>query len=93
MIAVRMALTVKHRRAALLLGCLLLSACSKSAGAERWQELPVVPPLGGAVRAHVRAIAAQGREAGRDPLVFIKVGDSITESPTFLQDMACAEPR
>src|SRR5947208_2799862 len=52
-------------------------------------RLPVIPSLSGAVGEHARAIAAHGRSLGNDDHVVAKVGDSITESGSFLQDLAC----
>jgi hypothetical protein len=52
----------------------------------------VIPPLRGEVGDHVREIAAVGLGAGNYPDVFAKVGDSITESGSFLQDIACEDP-
>ncbi len=53
---------------------------------------PVIPSLEGPVGEHVREIAGAGSALGNDPDVFAKIGDSITESGSFLQDIACADP-
>jgi hypothetical protein len=66
-----------------------LSVLPATAAATPVARLPVVPPLRGAVGDHARAIAAHGLALGNDDHVFAKVGDSITESGSFLQDLAC----
>lgn len=52
----------------------------------------MIPSVRGPVGEHVREIAAAGATLGNFPDVFAKVGDSITESGSFLQDVACADP-
>lgn len=44
-------------------------------------EFVILPP---AVRQHVREIAARGRELGRNPNAFSKVGDSVALTPHYL---------
>jgi hypothetical protein len=80
------------RKAIPLLLAALLLAGPAAAGAASWRALPVAPTLGGAVGANVLSVAAQGRQGGNRAGVFIKVGDSISESGSFLQDMACGQP-
>ncbi len=63
-----------------------------SPGAE-WEELPVVPRLDPAVLGHLEKVAGRGERRGNGPGVFAKIGDSITASPSFLQALACREPR
>jgi hypothetical protein len=53
---------------------------------------PVIPPLAGDTGENVRTIFAAGLAVGNEPDVFAKVGDSITESGSFLQGLACEEP-
>jgi hypothetical protein len=56
------------------------------------RSTPVIPSLDGPVGEHVREIAAAGAALGNDADVFAKIGDSITESGSFMQDIACADP-
>lgn len=80
-----------------LLPTLLVAAATAlgAAGAEArdWRDHPVVPKLGPAVQAHAERIATRGEALGSRAGVFAKVGDSITESASFLQDLACQPPR
>lgn len=75
--------------AALLLLGLLAGGPAANAGL---RTAPVIPSLEGPTGEHVREIAASGAALGNSPDVFAKVGDSITESGSFLQDLACEEP-
>jgi len=80
-------------RKALLVVTLLAALVPASAGAAGWRGAPVTPSLDGKVGETVRAIAADGRSKGNQAAVFAKIGDSISESGSFLQDMACVRPR
>jgi len=82
-------------RAALLVIAVLASGSvsGREAVAAEWQELPVVPALGPVVAAHVEKIASRGKRLGNRPGVVAKIGDSITASPSFLQALACQQPR
>lgn len=53
--------------------------------AEAWERF--VPALDAPTRAHVREVFARGAAAGLRPDVFSKLGDSITESGSFAQDI------
>jgi len=53
--------------------------------AESWERF--VPALDAPTRAHVRELFARGAAAGLRPDVFSKLGDSITESGSFAQDI------
>jgi hypothetical protein len=53
--------------------------------AEDWERF--VPALDAPTRAHVRELFARGAAAGLRPDVFSKLGDSITESGSFAQDI------
>lgn len=64
----------------------------ESHGAE-WDELPVVPALGPVVTDHLERVEDRGERLGNGPGVFAKIGDSITASPSFLQALACEQPR
>jgi hypothetical protein len=81
---------IARRSALLALACLLASAGSAVAAGLR--TTPTIPPIAGGVAEHVREIAATGEALGNRPDVFAKVGDSITESSSFLADLACEEP-
>jgi GDSL-like Lipase/Acylhydrolase family len=72
-----------------LLAAVALAAPSAAGAAEP----PVVPSLHGAVRDHVVAVYRAGLARGNRPGVFAKVGDSITESASFLQDVGCGQAR
>ena len=75
--------------AALASACLLAGPGSAAAGL---RTTPTIPPVDGTVAEHVRDIAAAGAALGNHDDVFAKVGDSITESGSFLSDLACEEP-
>jgi peptidoglycan/LPS O-acetylase OafA/YrhL len=49
----------------------------------------VVPRIDGALRSRLRAVARVGQARGLRPDVFAKVGDSITEDPSFLTAIGC----
>lgn len=50
---------------------------------------PVVPSIDPAMKTALRKIYFLGRSSGNRPGVFIKVGDSITSSKSFLIDIGC----
>ena len=52
----------------------------------RW---PVVPRIGAAMKARLTAIYLQGQASGNRADVFVKAGDSITESQAFLTEIGC----
>ncbi|MBI5223166.1 SGNH/GDSL hydrolase family protein, partial [Candidatus Micrarchaeota archaeon] len=54
-----------------------------------YSTLPVVPNINSAMKANLRTILANGVALGNRPSVFAKVGDSITESGSFLTDIGC----
>jgi hypothetical protein len=74
---------------AAVIAAALLAGTARAAGVG---ERPVIPDLQGAVGDHAREIAGRGAELGNRRDVFAKVGDSITESGSFLSDLACDEP-
>jgi peptidoglycan/LPS O-acetylase OafA/YrhL len=49
----------------------------------------VVPRIAGALQARLQAVARVGQARGLHPDVFAKVGDSITEDPSFLTAIGC----
>jgi GDSL-like Lipase/Acylhydrolase. len=66
---------------ALLIGC-----GNAQAG---WKSAPVLPRLDGATQKKLIATVGKGRRMGDRPDVFAKVGDSISQSPAFLQGLGC----
>ncbi len=51
----------------------------------------LVPTINQAMKDRLRALLAQGANLGNRPGVFAKVGDSITSSGSFLEDMGCLD--
>jgi hypothetical protein len=68
-----------------LLPCLLAPAPAAASA----RDAPVVPSINGALRKRLAAVYRAGRARGNRAAVFAKVGDSITESGSFLQDVGC----
>lgn len=83
------------RKAALVALALLAfgAIVSNESSAAEWEGLPVVPALEPAVTSHLERVAERGERLGNRPGVFVKIGDSITASPSFLQALACQAPR
>ncbi len=79
-------------RRTLLAALALALVAAPAAVARGLHTEPVIPPLTGAVGEHVREIADAGEALGNHADVFAKVGDSITESGSFLADLACEQP-
>ncbi len=52
---------------------------------------PVVPVLSQEITTRIQAIYAQGQARGLRANVFAKIGDSITESGSFLMDLGCTD--
>ncbi len=69
------------------------SIFSPESRAAKWQELPVVPALAPNLASHLEKIASRGERLGNHLGVVAKIGDSITASPSFLQALACRQPR
>jgi hypothetical protein len=51
---------------------------------------PIVPAIGPAMKKRLRAVFLAGQATGNRAGVFAKVGDSITESASFMVDVGCA---
>jgi hypothetical protein len=51
---------------------------------------PIVPAIGPAEKERLRAVFLTGQAAGNRARVFAKIGDSITESASFMVDVGCA---
>lgn len=49
--------------------------------------LPVIPQVDAVMKAHLRAVLAEGARQGNQPNVFSKVGDSITASLAYLAEL------
>jgi hypothetical protein len=78
--------------AVLVAALVALAVAAPAAATGGLRTTPVIPPLAGETADHARAIFAAGESLGNRPNVFAKVGDSITESGSFLQDLACEGP-
>jgi hypothetical protein len=71
----------------------LLTLAALAAPAPATAAAPGVPRIGGALRARLAAVYRNGLAGGNRADVFAKVGDSITESGSFLQDVGCGSAR
>jgi lysophospholipase L1-like esterase len=80
------------RRALAPVALAIALAAPAGAAAGGLRTTPVVPPLAGNTAEAARATFAAGQALGNRADVFAKVGDSITESGSFLQDLACSDP-
>jgi hypothetical protein len=58
-----------------------------------WKSAPVVPRLDAATAKQTLATLRRGRRLGNRPDVLAKVGDSITQSPAFLEPLGCGQAR
>jgi hypothetical protein len=65
----------------------LLAAPAPASASVRYA--PVVPRIDGKLRTRLLTVYRAGRARGNRAAVFAKVGDSITESGSFLQDVGC----
>jgi hypothetical protein len=54
-----------------------------------YSSMPIVPTINSQMKTYLRTILASGASLGNRPSVFAKVGDSITESGSFLTDIGC----
>ena len=82
-------MTARRLLAAALALIILAAPAAADAGL---RTAPVIPPVQGAVAEHAREIATAGAALGNRVDVFAKVGDSITQSDSFLSELACSEP-
>ena len=60
-------------------------------GVAHISSLPVVPRIDAALKARLRGILEEGKRKGNRSNVFAKIGDSITESGSFLQGIGCKD--
>jgi GDSL-like Lipase/Acylhydrolase family len=58
-----------------------------------WKSAPIVPKLDAATSKQTLATLRRGRALGNRPDVLAKVGDSITQSPAFLDPLGCGQSR
>jgi hypothetical protein len=56
-----------------------------------WKSAPVVPRLDSRTEKQVRITLRRGKARGNRPDVLAKVGDSITQSPAFLDPLGCGQ--
>jgi hypothetical protein len=84
---------VTRGRPALALSLVAISLAAPGvAGAAGLRTTPVIPPLTGATGGQIRETFGAGLMLGNEADVFAKVGDSISESGSYLQDLACEDP-
>jgi hypothetical protein len=77
------------RRLAPIALMVLLAAPAPAPASASVRDAPIVPRIEGKLRAHLVLVNRAGRARGNRAAVFAKVGDSITESGSFLQDVGC----
>jgi lysophospholipase L1-like esterase len=58
-----------------------------------WSSAPVVPKLGASTDKVLVSTFRTGQKLGNRPDVFAKVGDSISQSPAFLQGLGCGQSK
>jgi hypothetical protein len=85
----------EHRLGTLLLKVLCVAVIasavgSPTAGAD-WTSAPAVPRLDKATRHKTIATFHRGSKLGNRPNVFAKVGDSLSQSPAFLEGLGCGQ--
>jgi hypothetical protein len=54
-----------------------------------YSNAPIIPTINAAMKANLRSIYLAGQSSGNRAGVFAKVGDSITESGSYLVDIGC----
>ncbi|MBI4469353.1 MAG: right-handed parallel beta-helix repeat-containing protein [Acidobacteria bacterium] len=65
-------------------------AAPRASAAEQLQPVPpILPRIDEAMKQRLRTVLRMGQEAGNRIQVFAKIGDSITESASFLWDVGC----
>jgi hypothetical protein len=73
-------------------GLALLAVWSTVARAD-WGSAPVVPRLNAPTKKALISTLRRGVKLGNRPNVFSKIGDSISQSPAFLQGLGCGQWR
>lgn len=77
-------------RLGLLPVCLGIGLGGTAPAAEAgWRGAPVLPRVDGKVGAEARSVFRQGTRHGERADVFAKIGDSISASPAFMQELGC----
>ena len=71
-------------------GLALLAVWSTVARAD-WGSAPVVPKLNAPTKKALISTLRRGAKLGNRPNVFSKIGDSISQSPAFLQGLGCGQ--
>lgn len=82
---------MKQRAAGLLLVLLVLVLAVSAIVADPPPTPPILPTIDGAMKVRLRGTFVLGRQFGNRNAVFAKLGDSITESDSFLKDIGCSE--
>jgi hypothetical protein len=72
-------------------GLLVLPMNTSAAQSTPPADPPIVPMIDAAMKTRLQAILADGAKRGNRTNVFAKIGDSITESGSFLLDFGCGE--
>ena len=57
--------------------------------ATSYEVTPILPTIDASMKARLREILTRGQALGNRPNVFIKVGDSMTQTGSFLVDVGC----
>jgi hypothetical protein len=70
---------------------LAVSAAIPALSAAGWRSAPTVPRLDGPTGSTVASILRRGQRRGERANVFAKVGDSISQSPAFLEGLGCGQ--
>src|SRR5258705_2577803 len=78
-------------RALLLIFALITASGSAPQVAPSIADQPIIPVIDAVMKAHLRTILSDGLKKGNRPNVFAKIGDSITESESFLAGFGCRE--
>lgn len=86
------------RAAALVAAVCVISVLSvegpvSAQAATEWRQRPAVPTLTPGQTKDLRALFREGLALGNRPRSFIKVGDSISWTPLYLQGISCREER
>jgi hypothetical protein len=85
----------QRHRGALLLGLACAAVISLAIGAPGaradWSTAPVVPKLDRATKHRAISVLRRGAKLGNRPNVFAKVGDSLSQTPAFLEGLGCGQ--
>jgi hypothetical protein len=80
-----------RRKALLVVGSVVILAFTLGTGSAQagWRSAPVLPRLNEHAKKQLASTFLRGMHLGERPDVFAKVGDSISQSPAFLQGFGC----